>query len=120
MAVTTPTTAAGQAAPSPLRVGVVVWLASELMFFAGLFAAYYMLRSENAGHWPPSDVELDTIRANTGDDKLTALTETFSRAVFFDAPLVAAAGKIGEGSPNADASAGFERGVHSVANQVDQ
>src|SRR5205823_3723620 len=30
---------------SPLAVGVVVWLASELMFFGGLFAAYYTLRS---------------------------------------------------------------------------
>ena len=29
---------------SPLAVGVVVWLASELMFFGGLFAAYYTLR----------------------------------------------------------------------------
>jgi len=26
---------------SPLGVGVVVWLSSELMFFAGLFAAYF-------------------------------------------------------------------------------
>ena len=31
----------------PLAVGVVVWLASELMFFAGLFAAYFALRSAN-------------------------------------------------------------------------
>ena len=57
---------------------------------------------------PATAIELDTIRANTGDDKLTALTETFSRAVFFDAPLVAGAGKIGEGSPNADAAAAYE------------
>jgi cytochrome c oxidase subunit 3 len=28
-------------APSVLKVGTVVWLASELMFFSGLFAAYY-------------------------------------------------------------------------------
>ena len=47
--------------PSVLRVGTVVWLASELMFFAGLFAAYFGLRSVNDS-WPPDDVELDALR----------------------------------------------------------
>jgi cytochrome c oxidase subunit 3 len=47
---------------SPLAVGVVVWLASELMFFGGLFAAYFTLRSSNK-IWPPADVDLDTARA---------------------------------------------------------
>jgi cytochrome c oxidase subunit 3 len=47
-----------------LVVGTVVWLASELMFFAGLFAAYFALRS-NAGDadWPPADVELEVAPA---------------------------------------------------------
>jgi cytochrome c oxidase subunit 3 len=45
--------------PSLLAVGTVVWLASELMFFGGLFAAYFTLRSE-ARVWPPADVELET------------------------------------------------------------
>lgn len=31
--------------PDTLSVGVVVWLASELMFFAALFSAYFMLRN---------------------------------------------------------------------------
>ena len=48
-------------APSALGVGVVVWLASELMFFAGLFAAYFTIRSVN-DVWPPDDVELETVR----------------------------------------------------------
>ena len=47
---------------SPLDVGVVVWLASELMFFGGLFAAYYTLRGQNEP-WPPPGVELDIPRA---------------------------------------------------------
>src|SRR6478672_5335319 len=47
--------------PSLLGVGVVVWLSSELMFFAGLFAAYFTLRSE-ADLWPPADVHLATGR----------------------------------------------------------
>ena len=33
-----------QGRPDPLSVGVIIWLASELMFFAALFAAYFSLR----------------------------------------------------------------------------
>ena len=32
---------------TPLTVGVVVWLISELMFFGGLFAAWFVLRAHN-------------------------------------------------------------------------
>ncbi len=46
---------------SILKVGTVVWLASELMFFSGLFAAYYFLRAV-AGDWPPPNVELPAAR----------------------------------------------------------
>ncbi|MGH9031501.1 MAG: cytochrome c oxidase subunit 3 [Acidimicrobiia bacterium] len=46
-------------APAMLTVGTVVWLASELMFFGGLFAAYFTLRAETAV-WPPADVTLET------------------------------------------------------------
>lgn len=47
--------------PSLLGVGVVVWLSSELMFFAGLFAAYFTLRATNR-RWPPAGAELATVR----------------------------------------------------------
>jgi cytochrome c oxidase subunit 3 len=53
--------ASPSSAPTTLGVGVVVWLASELMFFAGLFAAYFTLRGLN-DPWPPDDVELETAR----------------------------------------------------------
>ncbi|HMF04770.1 MAG TPA: heme-copper oxidase subunit III [Acidimicrobiia bacterium] len=43
-----------------LAVGAVVWLASELMFFGGLFAAYFTLKAE-ARQWPPPGVELETL-----------------------------------------------------------
>jgi cytochrome c oxidase subunit III len=46
--------------PSMLAVGTVVWLASELMFFGGLFAAYFTLKAE-ARQWPPPGVELETL-----------------------------------------------------------
>jgi len=52
----------GPAAPSLVRIGMVVWLSSELMFFSGLFAAYYFLRGADA-EWPPEGVELGTERA---------------------------------------------------------
>jgi cytochrome c oxidase subunit 3 len=47
--------------PTALGVGVVVWLASELMFFAGLFAAWFTLRA-GADDWPPPGVELEVGR----------------------------------------------------------
>ena len=44
-----------------LTVGTVVWLASELMFFSGLFAAYFTLRATAEGDWPPEDVHLEVL-----------------------------------------------------------
>ncbi|WP_263118818.1 heme-copper oxidase subunit III [Cellulomonas fimi] len=37
--------------PNPVSVGTIVWLASELMFFAGLFAMYFTLRSTVPDEW---------------------------------------------------------------------
>jgi cytochrome c oxidase subunit 3 len=48
---------------TPLGIGVVVWLASELMFFAGLFAAYFSLKSHNEPIWPPDDVHFELVRS---------------------------------------------------------
>jgi cytochrome c oxidase subunit III len=44
--------------PHPMQVGVIVWLASELMFFSGLFAAYFSLRA-GTPTWPPHGDKLD-------------------------------------------------------------
>jgi cytochrome c oxidase subunit 3 len=54
----TPAITAGR---SPLAVGFMIWLGSELMFFAGLFATFITLAAEN-DTWPPADVELETGR----------------------------------------------------------
>jgi cytochrome c oxidase subunit III len=54
-------TARSPGAPSIVGVGVVVWLASELMFFSGLFGTYFTLRSVN-DVWPPHGVDLSTGR----------------------------------------------------------
>jgi cytochrome c oxidase subunit 3 len=37
--------------PNRVAVGTIVWLASELMFFAGLFAMYFTHRSESPALW---------------------------------------------------------------------
>ncbi|WP_110589313.1 cytochrome c oxidase subunit 3 [Microbacterium suaedae] len=37
--------------PDPVSVGTIVWLGSEVMFFAGLFAIYFTLRSTSPGLW---------------------------------------------------------------------
>jgi cytochrome c oxidase subunit 3 len=47
---------------SPLGVGVVVWLASEVMFFGGLFAAWFVLKGANEPRWPPPGEELGVAR----------------------------------------------------------
>jgi len=49
----------------PLVLGVVVFLASEFMFFSGLFAAYYNLRA-NRTNWPPPMVHLNLVESASG------------------------------------------------------
>jgi len=46
---------------SPLTVGVVVFLSSELMFFSSLFAAYFTMRAINSP-WPPPGSEIERLR----------------------------------------------------------
>jgi cytochrome c oxidase subunit 3 len=65
--------------PSMVRVGTIVWLASELMFFAGLFAAYYTIRASVAD-WPPGDVGLETVRAGLFSLVLVASSGTMQLA----------------------------------------
>ena len=44
--------------PNMVSVGTIVWLASELMFFAGLFAMFFTVKAQNTGAWPPPPAEL--------------------------------------------------------------
>jgi cytochrome c oxidase subunit 3 len=62
-----------------INVGVTLWLASELMFFAGLFAAYFTLRGA-AQVWPPSDVHLDPLRGGISTAVLVLSSVTLWRA----------------------------------------
>ena len=45
--------------PNPVSVGTIVWLASELMFFAGLFAMYFTLRAAVPGEWAEQTAKLN-------------------------------------------------------------
>ncbi|MGW5643990.1 aa3-type cytochrome oxidase subunit III [Saccharopolyspora sp. NPDC003752] len=45
--------------PNMVSVGTIVWLASELMFFAGLFAMFFTVKAQSEGEWPPPPTELN-------------------------------------------------------------
>jgi cytochrome c oxidase subunit III len=42
-----------------VSVGTIVWLSSELMFFAGLFAMYFTARARSTVGWPQPPTELN-------------------------------------------------------------
>src|ERR1700712_4650922 len=45
--------------PNLVSIGTIVWLSSELMFFAGLFAIYFTARAPNVGGGAPPPTHLD-------------------------------------------------------------
>src|SRR4051812_28133269 len=45
--------------PNMVSVGTIVWLSSELMFFAGLFAMYFTARARSPVGWPMPPTHLD-------------------------------------------------------------
>ena len=63
-------------------MGTIVWLASELMFFAGLFAMYFTARAQNVGEWPPPPTHLNVPYALTITAILVASSFTCQFGVF--------------------------------------
>jgi cytochrome c oxidase subunit 3 len=53
--------------PNIVSVGTIVWLSSELMFFAGLFAMYFTVRSVHPGDWPMCLTPGSTTSAHCAD-----------------------------------------------------
>jgi cytochrome c oxidase subunit 3 len=54
--------------PNLVSVGTIVWLSSELMFFAALFAMYFTIKSVDTGlgrPWPQADLDYPLATANT-------------------------------------------------------
>ncbi|WP_224390806.1 heme-copper oxidase subunit III [Pseudonocardia sp. ICBG1293] len=68
--------------PNLVSIGTIVWLSSELMFFAGLFAMYFTARAQNDGPWPPPPTELDVPYALTITIILVASSFTCQFGVF--------------------------------------
>jgi cytochrome c oxidase subunit 3 len=68
--------------PNLVSIGTIVWLASELMFFAGLFAIYFTVRAQNVGEWPPPPTELDIPYALVVTIVLVASSFTCQYGVF--------------------------------------
>jgi cytochrome c oxidase subunit 3 len=69
--------------PSLLGVGVMIWLGSELMFFSGLFAAFFTIRA-HAVVWPPPGTKLDLIQASVFTVVLLASSPTMQFAVWLE------------------------------------
>ena len=69
--------------PNLVSVGTIIWLSSELMFFAALFAMYFTIRSVDKGQglaWPMAHLDLPLATANT--TVLVASSVTCQMGVF--------------------------------------
>jgi len=72
---TTPRSPASR--PNLVSVGTIVWLSSELMFFAALFAMYFTVRSVDKGEglpWPGAHLDIALSTVNTTVLVLSSVT----------------------------------------------
>jgi cytochrome c oxidase subunit 3 len=72
---TSPRTPASR--PNLVSVGTIIWLSSELMFFAALFAMYFTIRSVDKGQglpWPGADLNIALASVNTTVLLLSSVT----------------------------------------------
>jgi cytochrome c oxidase subunit III len=65
-----------------VSVGTIIWLSSELMFFAGLFAMYFTARAQSAGAWPPHPTHLNLVQAGFVTSVLILSSVTCQYGVF--------------------------------------
>jgi cytochrome c oxidase subunit 3 len=65
-----------------VSVGTIVWLSSELMFFAALFASYYTIRSVSPELWAQSTAKLNVPYATANTIILVASSVTCQLGVF--------------------------------------
>ena len=68
--------------PNSTSVGTIVWLGSEVMFFAGLFAMYFSLRSNSSGLWESQTAHLNVPFALTNTIILVLSSFTAQFGVF--------------------------------------
>ena len=63
--------------PNLVSVGTIIWLSSELMFFAALFAMYFTIRSVDKGQglpWPGAHLNIALGSTNTTVLLLSSVT----------------------------------------------
>jgi cytochrome c oxidase subunit 3 len=68
--------------PSATSVGTIVWLGSEVMFFAALFAMYFSLRANSPAIWAVDTEKLNIPMALTNTLVLVASSFTAQFGVF--------------------------------------
>jgi cytochrome c oxidase subunit 3 len=68
--------------PSVVAVGTIVWLGSEVMFFAGLFAIYFTLRSTSPELWAAETPKLNVPYATVNTIILVTSSFTAQFGVF--------------------------------------
>ncbi len=68
--------------PNPVAVGTIVWLGSEVMFFAGLFAIYFTLRAMSPELWNFETSKLDVTYATINTLILVSSSFTCQFGVF--------------------------------------
>ena len=68
--------------PNTVAVGTIVWLGSEVMFFAGLFAIYFTLRSTSPLQWESETALLNITFAGVNTAILVASSFTAQFGVF--------------------------------------
>lgn len=68
--------------PNMVSVGTIVWLSSELMFFAALFAMYFTLRSVNPEIWAETVKDLNIPFASVNTTVLVLSSVTCQMGVF--------------------------------------
>ena len=68
--------------PNVVAVGTIVWLGSEVMFFAGLFAIYFTLKSTSPGLWAEETAKLNVTFAAVNTVILVLSSFTCQAGVF--------------------------------------
>ncbi len=68
--------------PNMVSVGTIIWLSSELMFFAALFAMYFTLRSVNPGVWAEEVTKLNIPFSSVNTTVLVLSSVTCQLGVF--------------------------------------
>ncbi|WP_344773879.1 heme-copper oxidase subunit III [Nocardioides panacisoli] len=68
--------------PSMVAVGTIIWLSSELMFFAALFACYFTIRSVSPDMWAANTDRLNVPFASVNTTILVLSSVTCQLGVF--------------------------------------